>query len=164
MPKHPLPTGSRRTAIVAGAGLGGLTSAIALEQAGYDVTIVERARELAPVGAGISLWPNAIMALKSLGVGAGLLRIAAPAQGTTLHRADGRPRARSLSDTLPARFGAPLLVVHRAELQALLLSALSRPAIRTGWALDTVRAEGRGRMVVRSASGATLSADLVVAA
>ena len=59
-----------RTAVVAGGGLGGLTAAVALHRRGWQVRVLERARSLEPVGAGISLWPNALRALDTLGVGA----------------------------------------------------------------------------------------------
>src|SRR5215469_17488956 len=49
-------------AVVAGAGLGGLAAAVALQGAGWDVTVLERAAELAEVGAGVGLWPNAVCA------------------------------------------------------------------------------------------------------
>lgn len=56
-------------AIVVGAGIGGLTAAIALHQAGYDVEVYDRVRELRPVGAGISLWSNGVKVLNRLGLG-----------------------------------------------------------------------------------------------
>src|SRR4051794_32044437 len=96
-------------AIVVGAGIGGLTSGLALRRAGCDVTILERARDLAPAGAGISLWPNAIHALGSLGLADGLQAIAAPATGSALHRADGHPLGGSLTDLIAERFGAPVV-------------------------------------------------------
>ena len=54
--------------VVVGAGVGGLTCAIALRDAGFDVEVVERAANLAEVGAGISLWPNALAALAEVGL------------------------------------------------------------------------------------------------
>ena len=55
--------------LIVGAGIGGLTTAIALRRAGIDATVFEQAPELREVGAGISLWPNAIKALRRLGIG-----------------------------------------------------------------------------------------------
>ena len=59
-----------RTAAVVGAGIGGLAAGIALRKAGCDVTVYERADELRPLGAGLSIWPNGVRALRSLGLGA----------------------------------------------------------------------------------------------
>jgi 2-polyprenyl-6-methoxyphenol hydroxylase-like FAD-dependent oxidoreductase len=58
-----------RTALVVGGGIGGLASAIALRRAGWQVQVLERSEEPREVGAGISLWPNALHALDLLGVG-----------------------------------------------------------------------------------------------
>ena len=55
-------------AIVVGGGIGGLTAAIALGRAGVEAAVFERAEELREIGAGISLWSNAVKALKKLGV------------------------------------------------------------------------------------------------
>ncbi|MGB7487293.1 MAG: FAD-dependent monooxygenase, partial [Phormidesmis sp.] len=56
-------------AIVIGAGIGGLTTGIALKQIGYEVEIYDRVSELRPAGAGISLWSNGVKVLNQLGLG-----------------------------------------------------------------------------------------------
>lgn len=56
-------------AIIIGAGIGGLTTGIALKRAGYDIEIYDRVRELRPVGAGISLWSNGVKVMNWLGLG-----------------------------------------------------------------------------------------------
>ena len=61
-------TGQRR-AIVIGAGIGGLATAIGLRRSGWQVQVYEQAASAQPVGAGISLWSNALRALEWLGVG-----------------------------------------------------------------------------------------------
>ena len=61
-------------AIVVGAGIGGLTTAIALRQRGIDVEVYERSAALTDVGAGISLWANALKALHQLGLKAAARR------------------------------------------------------------------------------------------
>jgi 2-polyprenyl-6-methoxyphenol hydroxylase-like FAD-dependent oxidoreductase len=63
---------SERNAIVIGGGIGGLAVAAELSQTGWRVTVFEQAPQLAPVGAGITLAPNAVRALDWLGVGAAL--------------------------------------------------------------------------------------------
>ena len=57
-----------RTAVVVGAGIGGVTAAVALQQQGWRVTVLERAHELGEVGAGLSIWPSAAAVLHELGV------------------------------------------------------------------------------------------------
>lgn len=56
-------------AVVIGAGMGGLSAGIALRQAGYQVEIFDRVKELRPAGAGISLWSNGVKVLNKLGLG-----------------------------------------------------------------------------------------------
>lgn len=55
--------------VIIGAGIGGLTAGIALRQAGYEVEIYDRVKELRPAGAGISLWSNGVKVLNRLGLG-----------------------------------------------------------------------------------------------
>ena len=61
--------------VIIGAGIGGLTTGIALRQAGYTVEIYDKSRELRPVGAGISLWSNGVKVLNSLGLGKAIASI-----------------------------------------------------------------------------------------
>ena len=64
--------------IVVGAGMGGLTTAIAMQQAGYDVEIYDRVSALRPAGAGISLWSNGVKVLNRLGLGDAISTIGGP--------------------------------------------------------------------------------------
>lgn len=57
-----------RTAVVVGGGIGGLSAAIGLRRAGWRVTVFERAPRVTGIGAGITLWPNALRALEVLGL------------------------------------------------------------------------------------------------
>src|SRR6185295_13305391 len=65
----------RLKAIVVGAGMGGLTAAIALRQAGYVVEVFDRVPALMPAGAGVSLWSNGVKVLDRLGLGADIARV-----------------------------------------------------------------------------------------
>ena len=110
-------------AIIIGAGIGGLTTAIAMQQAGYDVEIYDKTRELRPAGAGISLWSNGVKVLNRLGLGDRLAAI-----GGTMNRMEYRSdRDEPLSDVdlrpLINQVGQRPYPVSRTELQGLLLEA-----------------------------------------
>jgi 2-polyprenyl-6-methoxyphenol hydroxylase-like FAD-dependent oxidoreductase len=61
-------TTEEHQALIIGAGIGGLAAAIALRRAGYAVQVFERVQGLKEVGAGLTLWPNAIKVLRKLGL------------------------------------------------------------------------------------------------
>jgi 2-polyprenyl-6-methoxyphenol hydroxylase-like FAD-dependent oxidoreductase len=111
-------------AIVVGAGIGGLSVARGLGRQGWDVTVLERRPDLAQVGAGISLWPNALRALHHLGIGDAVERAGCTVRGGGLRTWDGRWLSR-------AGLAEPPVVLHRADLHEILLDGL--PAtIHTG--------------------------------
>ncbi|WP_461022421.1 FAD-dependent monooxygenase [Thalassiella azotivora] len=126
-----------RRAAVVGAGIGGLTTAVALQRAGWSVTVHERAAALEPLGAGLVLWPNAVHALDALGLGDAVREHAAVLGGTAIRRPDGRLLARTHGAALAARHGAPLLGIERGHLQTGLADALGPDAVRLG--SDAVR-------------------------
>ena len=107
-----------RTLIVAGAGIGGLSAAIALARAGYRVNVLERAATLEEIGAGIQLSPNATHALDALGVLDALRPHATePRMLVVSDGARGKELARADLAGAGKRFGAPFLLVARADLQ-----------------------------------------------
>lgn len=115
-----------RAIVVAGAGIGGLATALAASRAGYIVTVLERAIELEEAGAGVQLAANATRCLAFLGV---LDRLrAAAVRPEAFQVIDGRSGAQlaeaRMGREAQTRFGAPFLVIHRADLQAALLAAV----------------------------------------
>ncbi|MCX8256082.1 MAG: FAD-dependent monooxygenase, partial [Beijerinckiaceae bacterium] len=96
--------------LIAGAGIGGLTSALALARVGVETTLIERAETLAEAGAGLQLSPNATRILARLGL---LDTIAATATRPSGVRVRSARSGRTLSfmplDTAEARWGAPYL-------------------------------------------------------
>jgi FAD-dependent urate hydroxylase len=111
--------------VIIGAGIGGLTAGIALKQAGYEVEIYDRVRELRPVGAGISLWSNGVKVLNRLGLGQEMAKI-----GGQMDNMQYRAKTGELLndiDLLPLieTVGQRPYPVARAELQQLLQTAYS---------------------------------------
>jgi 2-polyprenyl-6-methoxyphenol hydroxylase-like FAD-dependent oxidoreductase len=117
--------------IVIGSGIAGLSAAIGLKKVGIDVTVYERAPALGEVGAGISLWANAIRALDYLGAGEAV-RSAALSLDQSEFRADQdrRLQARFSGKDFQAKLGISPVVamIHRAELVETLAGFLPRVA------------------------------------
>lgn len=122
---------SRHIAI-AGAGIAGLAAALCFARRGFGVSILERARRLEEVGAGIQLSPNAVRILDRLGLLAALDAVAVRPAAVELRRADSLRRiaAMPLGEAATRRWGAPYLTIHRADLHAVLADAVrADPAI-----------------------------------
>jgi 2-polyprenyl-6-methoxyphenol hydroxylase-like FAD-dependent oxidoreductase len=150
-------------AIVVGAGIGGLTAALALEQSGVDVTVYDRVPSLDALsqGGGLVLWHNAVRALRSLG-----LEDALQAAGHELTAHEflswrGERLAHWPVADVTARAGASAFAVSRPVLHRLLLDALG-DRVRPGHAFD--RFDVDGDVLVRFANGAEDRGDLLVGA
>jgi salicylate hydroxylase len=113
------------TIVIAGAGIGGLTAALALAQQGFHAIVCEQSRMPEETGAGIQLSPNASRILIGLGLAPGLQACAvAPEELTIRNARTGRVLARApLGRSIEQRYGAPYWVIHRGDLQTVLLEA-----------------------------------------
>ncbi|MFF4276637.1 FAD-dependent monooxygenase [Streptomyces sp. NPDC001536] len=153
-----------RRVVVIGGGIGGLTAAAALHLSGRQVTVLERAGSLEPVGAAISLAPNSLRALDVLGIGDEIRDLAAWSGDGGLRTPGGRWLSRSSAAAAAERFGGPLVLLHRATLITSLAALLPPDTIRTA-AESTLLDPGDARRParVRTPDG-ELEADLVVAA
>ena len=120
--------------LVAGGGIGGLATALALAPGGHRVDVFEQAAVFGEIGAGVQLGPNVTRRLGQLGLAQGLASIAARPDALVVHSAgSGAMLARlPLGDAMQQRYGAPYFCVHRADLHGLLL--------------DAVRARGTGAL------------------
>lgn len=149
------------SAVVIGAGVGGLSAAIALRGRGWDVTVYERAPGLEVVGAGLAMAPNALRALDRLGLGGAARALAALQGDAGIRRADGRWLSRTSAEAALARYGEPTVVLHRAALLDVLSSAVPDQVLRLGVTASVADADA-GTVVTDD--GQAVTADLVVAA
>uniref|UniRef100_A0AAU3H4Y0 FAD-dependent monooxygenase n=1 Tax=Streptomyces sp. NBC_01401 TaxID=2903854 RepID=A0AAU3H4Y0_9ACTN len=152
-------------AVVIGSGIGGLTAAAALHRSGWQVTVLERAPSLEPVGAGISLAPNAQRALDVIELGDEVRALAAWQGDGGMRTPSGRWLARTDSAAAAERFGGPLVLLHRSALIGLLRARLPEDAVRTGTPARLVDPgrPGGSPAVVGTDSG-EIEADLVIGA
>src|SRR5229473_373323 len=129
---------------VIGGGIGGLTAALSLRQAGFAVDVYEQATELTQIGGGINMGPNAARVLRRLGLGPGLDREGVRPVGTHQRRwEDGRTLQRaSLNPRCEELYGAPHITIHRADLLAVIASGFPSERIHLGHRL--VGLQGRG--------------------
>lgn len=150
---------------IAGAGIGGLTTALALERTGHRVTIFERAKELLPQGAGIVLAANAMAHMRRLGLEPRLLERGQALTHVSICDRQGRTLSHS---RITGQFGQesyPAVAIHRGVLQDVLLEEMSaRPGmeLRLGEPVDEFRDENDHVLVETSAG--TEPFDLLVGA
>jgi 2-polyprenyl-6-methoxyphenol hydroxylase-like FAD-dependent oxidoreductase len=116
----------QRQILIAGAGIGGLTAALCLARAGFKVKLLERAKLLQEVGAGLQISPNASVILRELGVLPRLIRAGLVPDAVAMRRShDGALLTRLPLDDAESRWGAPYLLVHRADLQKALIETVA---------------------------------------
>lgn len=116
---------SGRSYIIAGAGIAGLTMALALAQSGATVVVLERHDDVQEFGAGLQISPNARHCLNQLGLSDALDRIGLEPKALDLYPQGSQTPVLSmeLGDIMRQRFGAPYMVMHRADLADVLYKA-----------------------------------------
>lgn len=113
---------TRESVIIIGAGIGGLAAALALKRAGIDARVFERVKSLQEVGAGLTLWANAVKVLRKLGLDE-ITRASYNLADGNIYNRQGQCLSSIPATRLKRRFGEANLAVHRADLQAALLAA-----------------------------------------
>lgn len=154
--------------VIAGGGIGGLTTALALLQRGFQVAVLEKASELREVGAGVQLSANAVRPLFQLGLERELRAVASLPAGKRF-RLWNTGQTWKLFDFGAAsvqRHGYPYLTVFRADLHQVLIDAVRRrapDAIRLGAGVVDIEPRGGG-VHIRLADGQSLLADVLIGA
>ncbi|TDD32050.1 flavin-dependent oxidoreductase [Actinomadura sp. KC06] len=157
--------------LIVGAGIGGLTCALSLHEAGVEALVVDASARLRPLGVGINLLPHAVRELTELGLGGELAELGVPT-GEMVHfdrfggRIWGEPRGRALG------YAWPQYSIHRGDLQMMLLDAvlarLGKDAVRPGTLFEGFEQDGtqvRARLLDRASGTAeTVAADALIGA
>lgn len=149
---------------IIGAGMGGLTTGIALKKFGHKVTIYEQAEKILPVGAAISLWPNGVKCLNYLGLTEQVAKLGG--QMDQLAYIDGLT-----GDTMTQFSLLPLIEevgqrpypVARADLQNMLMDELGREDIQLGKKMVELQEQKDG-VLVKFADGTEIKTDLLIGA
>lgn len=147
-----------RTAIIIGAGIGGLACGVALRRAGWTVRIYEQAAEARALGFGLGLAPNAVAALVELGVAESVFGTTSQISGVEIRRTNGRVLRRF---NVPV--GMPAAVALRPVLHGALLAGLGADAVRLDHQAMTF-AHGSERVRVTFANGAVDQGDVLIGA
>ncbi|MEV4378824.1 FAD-dependent oxidoreductase [Streptosporangium sp. NPDC049644] len=148
-------------AAIIGAGIGGLTAAVALQRRGWQVTVFERAASLEPVGSGLAVAANALRALDTIGAGDEIRGLSAIQGAGGLRRSDGRWLAKTSTEAVSARNGGDFgVLLRRADLVTALSARLTSGTVRLNTEVTGVDADSG---LVTFAGGRT-EADLVVGA
>lgn len=151
-------------AIIIGAGMGGLSAGIALKRIGYEVVIYEKVREIKPVGAAISIWPNGVKCLNYLGLEketaalGGQMDNLAYIDGLT-----GNTMTHFSLDPLVQAVGQRPYPVSRTELQAMLLENFGKKAVQLGKKMIDIQDDGTTVTAIFE-DGGTDTGDLLIGA
>ncbi len=152
-----------KRAIIIGAGIGGVTAAIALQRAGFDVTVYERAEELREVGSGLPLWASALKALHKIELNDVLEALGAPVSAGNVRTWRGDILFDLRTEVLPKRVDTLNTVVHRAELLALLLKTLGEDNVQLGATCVGFTQDATG-VCARFADGREVRGDVLIGA
>jgi salicylate hydroxylase len=167
-PPRPADAARRHRVIVIGAGIGGLSAALALQRQGLRVSVYEQTQALKEAGAGLVLTPNAIHGLNFLGVGADVTAASNLSRGHQYrhYRTGEVLRRRPAAATYAASHGAGVYYVHRADLHSALLAAVLANDPNCVYLDHTFSelSQDKGHVRVRFANGAAVEGDVLIGA
>ena len=150
-----------RNALIVGAGIGGLSAALALRNAGCSVRVFEQAESPRELGFGVAIAPNAVAALSELGVGDTVVARGFQPRRGELRRMDGSVLKRA--ELPPNALGGPMLVALRPALHGALLEAVGAETIALGQRVTRISADGP-RVSLQLSNGESTAGDLLVGA
>jgi len=148
--------------LISGGGIGGMTAAVSMAQAGFEVTLLEAAKQFGDIGAGVTLSPNAMLALDHIGICEAVASAGIePSRQRIQHWEDGRILRAVDRASQRETYGAPYVTIHRADLHALLLKAAEDAGVHLH--TDAAVVESVGNALI-TADGRRFEGDVVVGA
>jgi 2-polyprenyl-6-methoxyphenol hydroxylase-like FAD-dependent oxidoreductase len=144
---------------IVGGGIGGIATAVALHQAGFNAVVYEKEERLREVGVGMMLWPNATRVLRELG----LLERVLACSGPNTHFLVRSSSGKVLMNIALGQFDVPAVCARRADLLAVLLTALPRERICLGHDLQYLK-QSRNKVRLHFSGGLVSEHDAVVGA
>ncbi len=151
-------------AIIIGGGIGGLSAALALERVGIRCDIFEQAEELREVGAGLTIWANAIRAMDQLGVAERVLSFGSKVDRFEVRKSNGQKLSTSSLSELERKLGVPVtVVVHRADLLRELASGRDKGRTHCDARCVSIVDDANG-VLARFADGREAKGDFLVGA
>jgi salicylate hydroxylase/6-hydroxynicotinate 3-monooxygenase len=156
---------SKGSIAIIGAGIGGLTSAALLSRLGFEVAIYEQASRLARVGAGIQQTPNAMHVHRRLGTETRLraLAFAAPKGISREWDSGAITNELPMGEEVERRYGAPFLLMHRADLHASVESIVPAGIVQFNRKLVGMEQNSQG-VTLAFADGSRIEAQAVIGA
>ena len=150
---------------IIGGGIGGIAAALAFHQRGIEAQVYEQSAELKEIGAGLNLSPNAMKALRTLGLENEILDVACPVgQMPVRNYRSGRVIMRQeRAGRMAERYGAAFVTIHRADLLDALSHALPEQFVHLGAACTSIETDDNAA-VARFADGRKIEADIVIGA
>jgi 2-polyprenyl-6-methoxyphenol hydroxylase-like FAD-dependent oxidoreductase len=147
----------KKIAIIGG-GIAGLTFSLCLENENYHCYIFEKKSDIHEVGAGISVFPNALKVLRSIGLLEDILSASGTMKNMHLRTSSGKYLLSTVS-----QYDMPTVCMHRADLHNILLKH-SRAEINSGYEVEQINEKEDGKIELIFTNGSTFDADLVIGA
>lgn len=148
---------------IIGAGIAGLTTAIALQRAGIEAVIFEAAPEIKAIGAGLALSANALKAFDRLGLKQAVIEQGRLLDSFTVYDQKGKPITRVDSKAIGTKYGVDNFTIHRAALHMLLLSRIDPTRVYINKRVTEVEQKA-GKVIVTFQDDTTHETDFLVAA
>jgi salicylate hydroxylase len=151
--------------LIAGGGIGGITTALALRQRGVEALLFEQAQAFRQVGAGIQLSANATRVLRRLGLGDSLARVAVYPEARAYYAWDTAEQLYStpLGQVAEAHFGAPYYSAHRADLLDVLLAGLRSDGVHLNAQVQSLCQDEHG-VTITLGDGSSVQGDVLIGA